>query len=146
MDPILVRVAVVAAIVVAVLAIAWLWRRGDGAVRAAGDARLHDEHLAAVGLDLSDAEAGAVLLGSPSCSPCDSVKQVLGEISDERRSFRWVYADAQDHLGLAEAHRILRVPTTLVVAPDGRVIARVSGVPRRDDLRRVLDGDLGVAA
>jgi thiol-disulfide isomerase/thioredoxin len=142
MDPILTRTLLVAAIVVAVLVVGWLWRRRDGAVEAAaGDARLDDEHLAAVGLDLSDAEAGAVLLGSPTCAPCDTVKGVLGDLAEERDGFKWVYADAAEHLRIAEEHRVLRVPTLFVVAPDGRILARTSGVPRHDDLLRVLDFD-----
>lgn len=145
MDPILTRALVVIAIVALVLVAGWLVKRRDGAVRAAGtDARLHDEHLAAVGLDLTDAHAGAVLLGSPTCAPCDTVKDVLGDLAEEREGFRWVYADAAEHLHIAEEHRVLRVPTLFVVAPDGRILARTSGVPHHDDLRRVLD--LGAAA
>jgi hypothetical protein len=59
-----------------------------------------------------------------------------------------VYADAADHLALADEHRVMRVPTLFMVAADGRIMARSSGVPRHDDLRRVLDagGDLDTAA
>ena len=147
MEPMLVRALVVFGLVVAVLLVGWLWRRRDGAVReTAADVRLTDDHLAAVGLDLRDAEAGAILLGSPTCTPCDTVKDVLGDIAQERQGFRWVYADAGEHLGMAEEHRVLRVPTLFVVARDGRILARSSGVPRHDDLRRVLDHDLDSAA
>ncbi len=146
MDPLLLRVLLVGVLVLGVLALGWLWRRRDGAVRtAAGDARLAADHLAAIGLDLRDAEAGAVLLGSPTCAPCDTVKAVLGDLAGERHGFRWVYADAAEHLPIAEEHRVLRVPTLLVVAPDGRIVARTSGVPRHDDLRRVL-AEVGAAA
>lgn len=140
MDPLLTRVLIVVGIVALVLVVGWLWKRRDGAVREVeSDARLDGDHLADVGLDLSDAQAGAVLLGSPTCTPCDTVKEVLGDLAEEREGFRWVYADAAEHLHIAEAHRVLRVPTLLVVAPDGRILARTSGVPRHDDLRRVLE-------
>ncbi len=152
MDPVLLRALAVGGLVVLVLLVGWVWRRRDGRLRhsdAVGHqqrtARLHGDHLAAVGLDLTDAEAGAVLLGSPTCAPCDTVKQVLGDLAQERDRFRWVYADAGEHLRIAEEHRVLRVPTLFVVAPDGRIVARTSGVPRHDDLRRVLE-DLGTAA
>jgi hypothetical protein len=141
MDPILFRLLLVAGLLAVVLAAGWLYRRRDGRVRSAGEARLGGHHLDAVGLDLSDAAAGAVLLGSPTCTPCDSVKRVLGDIEVERPGFRWVYADAADHLGLADEHNVMRVPTLFMVAADGRIMARTSGVPRHDDLRRVLDGD-----
>jgi thiol-disulfide isomerase/thioredoxin len=142
MDPVLLRLLVVVAIVVAVgLAGRW-WQRRDGTVRAGDDGeRITGPHLDDLGLDLRDADAGAVLLGSPHCSPCEQVKRVLGQLADERERFRWVAVDAALHLGLAEAHRVLRVPTLFLLDPDGRVLARTSGVPRVDDLRRVLDGE-----
>jgi hypothetical protein len=103
------------------------------------------DHLDDLGLDLRGAEAGAVLLGSPHCSPCEQVKRVLGQLAGDRPTFRWVAVDAALHLGLAEAHRVLRVPTLFLVEPDGRILARTSGVPRVDDLRRVLDGEADLA-
>ena len=147
MEPILLRALLVGGLILVVLAVGWVVKRRDGAVREVDDdARLDDDHLAAVGLDLTDARAGAVLLGSPTCAPCDTVKSVLDDLQQERDGFRWVYADAGDHLRIAEEHKVLRVPTLFMVAPDGRILARTSGVPRHDDLRRVLDQDLGTAA
>jgi thiol-disulfide isomerase/thioredoxin len=101
--------------------------------------RLSPGHLDAVGLDLADADAGAVLLGSPTCTPCDAVKRVLAEVADARDGFRWVYADAGDHLELSREFRVLRVPTLLVVAPDGALLARSSGVPTAAELHALLD-------
>lgn len=144
MDPILLRaVLVVVGLAVLIAAGRW-WQRRDGQVRSGARtdaATIHDVHLDALGLDLAGAEAGAVLFGSPTCAPCDSVKRVLGELETERRGFRWVYADAADHLALTEEHRVMRVPTLLVVEPSGRILARSSGVPRAEELRRVLDGE-----
>ncbi len=140
MDPILVRAVAVVAVLVAALVVGRWWQRRDGEVRSGGEGRVREDHLDALGLDLHTADAGAVLLGSPTCTPCESVKQVLHQLSTERAGFRWVYADAADHLGLTEEHRVRRVPTLLVVEPGGRILARTSGVPRSDELRRVLDG------
>lgn len=147
MDPIFLRLLAVLGILLVVVAVGRWWRRRDGRVRDVDDARFGAHDLAAVGLDLSDGAAGAVLLGSSTCSPCESVKRVLGDIEVQRQNFRWVYADAADHLRLAGEHRVMRVPTLFMVAPDGRIMARTSGVPRHDDLHRVLDGGgLGTAA
>ena len=144
MDPIVVRALLVGGLVLAVAVVGLVWRRRDGRVREVGEhTRLDPDHLGAVGLDLRDVQAGAVLLGSPTCAPCDAVKQVLRDLADEREGFRWVYADAADHLELAERHRVMRVPTLFVIERDGRIIARTSGVPRTDDLRRVLEGRAG---
>ncbi len=149
MDPLVLRLVLVAALVLVAVAAALLIRARDGRVKAGDGASVTPDHLDAVGLDLRDAAVGAVLLGSPACAPCDSVKRVLGELEAERPSFRWVYADAGKHLELAQEHRVLRVPTLLVVDRRGRIVARTSGVPHAAALRRVLDegADLdGVAA
>ncbi|MFA9432342.1 thioredoxin family protein [Egicoccus sp. AB-alg2] len=140
MEPVLLRLLLVVGLLAVVgLAGAW-WQRRDGRVRGGdGAVTVAGEHLAAVGLDLRAASAGAVLLGSPTCAPCTAVKRVLGDLQAERQDFTWVYADAADHLDLAQAHRVLRVPTLLVVDAEGRLLARTSGVPDADDLRRVLD-------
>jgi thiol-disulfide isomerase/thioredoxin len=140
MDPVLLRALVVLALVAVVTAAGRWWRARDGVLRGGAAARVARHHLAAVGLDLADARAGAVLLGSPTCAPCATVKRLLGELAAERDDFRWVYADVTEHLEVAEEHRVLRVPTLLVVAADGRLVARTSGVPRPEDLRAVLDG------
>lgn len=148
MDPVLLRLLVVAALLVLAVVGGRLWQRRDGRIRdRSSDAELSTSHLDAIGLDLAGADAGAILLGSPTCTPCDSVRLVLGELESERPGFRWAYADAADHLELAAEQRVMRVPTLLLVGPTGRILARTSGVPRADDLRRVLDrGSVGDAA
>jgi thiol-disulfide isomerase/thioredoxin len=140
MDPMLLRLLAVVALVAVVAAGGRWWRARDGAVRAGAGTRVDRRHLDAVGLDLVGVKAGAVLLGSPTCAPCGSVKQLLGELERERDGFRWVYADVADHREVADEHRVLRVPTLLVVDGSGRLLARTSGVPRREELRAVLDG------
>lgn len=143
MEPLLLRALLVGVLVVMVVVLGRLWQRRDGRVKAAPQVDgpvLADGDLDALGLDLRGAGAAAVLFGSPTCAPCERVKQVLGELESERDGFRWVYADAAQHLDMTRAHRVMRVPTLLLVEPTGRVLARTSGVPRTDDLRRVLDG------
>jgi hypothetical protein len=140
MDPMLLRAVVVVGLVAVVAAVGGWWRARDGAVRAGSGARIDPRHLDAVGLDLAGARAGAVLLGSPTCAPCGTVKRLLGELAAERDGFRWVYADVADHLEVADEHRVLRVPTLLVVDGEGRLLGRTSGVPRREELHAVLDG------
>lgn len=132
------RLLIVVAIVVAALgATAWL-RRRDGRV-VAGDGRFGRAQLAGVGLDPDGAEALALLLGSPTCVPCRTVRAVLDDVAGERPGLRWVYVDAADHLDLARAHHVMRVPTLFVLDPDGRVLARTSGVPGKRDLLRVIE-------
>lgn len=141
MSPIVLRLLLVVGLVALVALAGWWWNRRDGRVReVAEDApRVDAGHLDAVGLDLDGAAAGAVLLGSPTCTPCVAVERILGELAADRPGFRWVKVDAADHLELTEAHKVLRVPTLLVVDGDRRLLARTSGVPARDDLAAVLD-------
>lgn len=150
MTDVLLRLTIVAGVIGLAAVTGWWWRRRDGRVRevAAGDAAFDRGQLAAVGLDPVGAEALAVLLGSPTCAPCGTVRRILGEVASERPGFRWRYVDAADHLDLAERHHVLRVPTLFVLDPQGRILARTSGVPARRDLLRVLDreGDLDAAA
>ena len=131
-------------VVLVVLAVAWLvgawWRRRDGRVRVPAEGRLSADQLDAVGLPSDRTDGAAVLLGSPTCGPCTTVRRVLGELADARPSFTWVHVDAADHMELVDQHRVRRVPTLFVVDPAGRILARTSGVPVRRDLEAVLEG------
>jgi thiol-disulfide isomerase/thioredoxin len=159
MDPLLLRGLLVVGGIAIVAVVGLLLRRRDGRLRlvapsassAAGQGtvadgapvadeapRLTPDHLAAIGLDLAGGQAGAVLLGSPTCSPCEAVRRVLAEVEADREGFRWAYADAGEHLDLARDLRVLRVPTLLVVDAAGRVLARSGGVPSAADVHRVL--------
>lgn len=131
-------VIVVAVVAVAALVGLW-WQARDGRVRAGGDGRFSPDQLGQVGLDAITRGGGALLLGSPTCAPCVTVRGILGEVADERRDFRWTYVDAADHLDIADAHRVMRVPTLFVLDGRGRILARTSGVPAKHDLLAVLD-------
>lgn len=145
MDPIVLRLLVVVAIVAAAgLAGRW-WNARDGRL-ARADGGFDREQLRRVGLDHHDAEAVALLLGSPTCAPCVTVRRILTEVESERPSFRWSYADAADHLDLVEQHRVMRVPTLFVLDRSGRVLVRTSGVPAKDDLLAALGGGLAPSA
>lgn len=135
----LVRLLVVLAVIgLAALVGAW-WRSRDGRVREGGDGRFTADQLDRVGLDAITRAGGALLLGSPTCAPCTTVRGILGEVADERSDFRWTYVDAADHMDIADAHRVMRVPTLFVLDSRGRILARTSGVPAKRDLVAVLD-------
>ena len=145
MPDLLLRLLLVLAVVaLATLAGRW-WQRRDGRVRAVGGGFTPGQ-LRAVGLALEGADAVGLLLGSPTCAPCVSVKKVLGQVQEARPGFRWVYVDAADHLDLADAHHVMRVPTLFVIDPDGRILARTSGVPAVHELVRVIDREADLTA
>lgn len=137
----LLRLLLVLAILGAVAAFGVWWQRRDGEVRA-GDGRFTSEQLGRVGLTQISRTGAALLLGSPTCAPCATVKAILAEVADERTGFAWTYVDAADHLQIADAHRVMRVPTLFVLDARGRILARTSGVPAKHDLLRVLDREV----
>lgn len=147
MDPVVVRLLVVLGLIALVGAAGRWWQARDGRVRD-GTGSFTRDQLRAVGLDPRGSQAVGLLLGSPTCAPCVTVKRVLGELEERRPGFHWVYVDAGDHLDLADAHHVMRVPTLFVLDPRGRILARTSGVPTLEELVAVLDreADLQAAA
>lgn len=135
----LLRLLIVVAIITVVAAIGAWWRARDGRMRTGRDGRLSPEQLTRVGLDRVADTGAALLLGSPTCAPCVTVRAVLAEVAAERPDFRWASHDAADHMSIVDAHRVMRVPTLFVVDRRGRILARTSGVPAKRDLLAVLD-------
>ncbi|MEY3019534.1 MAG: hypothetical protein RLZZ272_518 [Actinomycetota bacterium] len=135
----LLRLLLVAAFAAAVVVAGRAWRARDGRMTATAD-RLGATELARLGVtDAVRTGVVGVLLTSATCSTCEAAKGVLDDVARERRRFAWCSADVADHLDLVRALGVLRAPTLLVVAPDGRIVARTSGVPRADELRRTID-------
>jgi len=119
---------------------------GSRAHEPGGPARTFDDHdLDALGLDLTDAAAGAVLLGSPTCSRCPQVEQVLAEAADRTDGFRWVRVDTGEHLDLARRLKVIRVPTVLVISPAGELLARTSDVPSVSEVLAAVERSVGDA-
>lgn len=114
--------------------------RGSAAAHDVGGDGLEPAVQARLGLDPALPGPRAVLFGSPTCSPCDTVKAVLDDVrSSERPDLQWSYVDAADHLDVADAQRIRRVPTLLVLDDAGEVVSRASGVPARGELLEALE-------
>lgn len=140
MDPLLLRLGVVLLVVLFVTLAGRVWQGRDGRVElAAGTGR---DDRAALGLRPDHDGPQAVLFGSPTCAPCDTVKGLLREVEAQRPDFRWHYVDAAARLDLADAHGIRRVPTLLVLDEHGAVVARSSGVPERGALAAALPAPL----
>lgn len=149
MDDILLRLAAVVVLTAVVTLAGRLWRARDGRVRTPDEsgpagARAASLALAEVGFaaPLPAGTHAALLLGSPTCAPCDTVKGLLTDLEGERDDFLWTSVDVDDHVDLVRDLRVMRVPTLLIVDDAGRIVARSSGVPRVQELRRVLDGTI----
>ena len=131
-----------------------LWRRyTDGAVRMQ-TVRIAgvDEHDAQNALQDSDRMLTADRLGrglgeratllqfsSAFCQPCRVTRVVLADVASKVDGVEHIEIDAESHLDLVREIGILRTPTTLVLDREGRVTARASGVPRRDQVLAALD-------
>lgn len=139
MDPLLLRVALVAVVILLATLAGRLWQRRDGRVAVTSSPTGRD-HRTGLGLTTDHDGPQAVLFGSPTCAPCDTVKGLLREVEANHDGFRWQYVDAADRLDLADAHAVRRVPTLLVLDERGEIIARSSGVPHREDLAAAVRG------
>jgi thiol-disulfide isomerase/thioredoxin len=81
-------------------------------------------------------------LSSPICTPCRQTATALTALARERPGLRHVEIDVADEPDTAATLHVMRTPTTIAFARDGRELLRVSGVPRRQELLGALDTEL----
>ncbi|MGX1791529.1 thioredoxin family protein [Microbacterium sp. NPDC055312] len=110
-----------------------LWRLRDGRRRRAAGAVDVDR------LGLLRERAALVLFSADTCSRCPQVRRMLRELASERGAIDVHDVDLTHRPDLASENRVLSTPTTLLVGPDARVVARFVGVPRRDHIIAALD-------
>ncbi|WP_313354834.1 thioredoxin family protein [Microbacterium sp.] len=110
-----------------------LWRLRDGRRRRATGA-VHVDRLG-----LLRERAALVLFSTDTCSRCPQVSRMLRELASARGAIDVHDVDLTHRPDLASEHRVLSTPTTLLVGPDARVVARFVGVPRPDDIIAALD-------
>jgi thiol-disulfide isomerase/thioredoxin len=75
------------------------------------------------------------------CAPCRATRRILADVAGRAQGVAHIEVDAESRLDLVRAHNVLRTPTVLVLAADGRVVHRASGQPRKDDVIGAL-GDV----
>ncbi|MEV7620510.1 thioredoxin family protein [Microbacterium sp. NPDC089321] len=109
-----------------------LWRLRDGRRRATGVLDLDR-------LGLLRGRAALVLFSTETCARCPQVRRMLHALASERGAVDVHEVDLTHRPDLASDNRVLTTPTTLLVGPDARVVARFVGVPRRDDVIAALD-------
>jgi hypothetical protein len=116
--------------------------------RRTGAVRLTDDRFTAMDIDAISVPTGQrafVLFTAPGCAPCGPARVVLDELGS-RAGMPVVSVDVADHAAVAHAHRVMRAPTTFVVEDDGRIAARIAGVPRAGELTALLGLDAGEPA
>lgn len=149
---------IVLAIVLVLASSFGLWRkRTDGALRMqtvptetvpiAGvseqDVRPAREAPLALTADRLGRELGRratlVQFSSAFCQPCRATRVVLADVASRVDGVEHIDIDAESHLDLVREIGILRTPTTLVLDSEGRITARASGIPRKEQVLAVLD-------
>ena len=76
------------------------------------------------------------------CSNCPQARRMLGQVAAEHDGIELVEVDAAARLDLARRLNVLSTPTVLVLGPDGTIVSRASGLPRRSDVLTALDSVL----
>ncbi|MGW5481037.1 TlpA family protein disulfide reductase [Streptomyces sp. NPDC004008] len=78
--------------------------------------------------------ATLVQFSSAFCAPCRATRRVLAEVAGMVPGVAHVEIDAERRLELVRALGILKTPTVLVLAADGRIVRRATGQPRKADV------------
>jgi thiol-disulfide isomerase/thioredoxin len=78
--------------------------------------------------------ATLVQFSSAFCAPCRATRRILSDVAGMTDGVAHVEIDAEAHLDLVRYLNVLRTPTVLVLASDGRIVRRASGQPRKPDV------------
>jgi thiol-disulfide isomerase/thioredoxin len=83
-------------------------------------------------------QATLVQFSTAFCAPCRPTRQILAQVAGMVDGVRHVEIDAASRLDLVRRLRINSTPTVLVLGPDGAVVRRAVGLPRKADVIAVL--------
>ena len=84
------------------------------------------------------AHATLVQFSTAFCAPCRPTRQILAQVAAMVDGVTHVEIDATSRLDLARRLRINSTPTILVLGPDGAIIRRAVGLPRKADVIAAL--------
>jgi thiol-disulfide isomerase/thioredoxin len=143
---------VCAAVLAAATVFGAAWRRRDGVLRATRPAGLAGGSTGAGGatarraVTLTPQQLGrplgsrATLLqfSTAFCAPCRATRRVLGEVAAMVDGVEHVEIDAEAHLSLVRLLGILSTPAVFVLGPDGTIVRRGTGQPRKADVIAAL--------
>jgi thiol-disulfide isomerase/thioredoxin len=162
-------IALVAALAVA-LAGGAIWRRTNGRMHSPGAPRAAAS-IAGVPVMTTDAADPAMppesrdkwlalsadLLGHPLgeratllqfssafCAPCRATRRILADVAGMTEGVAHIEIDAEARLDLVRELNVLRTPTVLVLAGDGRIVRRASGQPRKPDVIAAIGAAAGI--
>jgi thiol-disulfide isomerase/thioredoxin len=72
------------------------------------------------------------------CAPCRPTRQILAQVAGMVDGVTHVEIDAASRLDLVRRLRINSTPTILVLGPDGTIVTRAVGLPRKADVIAAL--------
>ena len=84
------------------------------------------------------ARATLLQFSSAFCAPCRATRQVLADVAQSAPGVAHVEVDAEQHLDLVRRLGVVRTPTTVILDPDGREVARAAGAPRKGEVLAAL--------
>jgi thiol-disulfide isomerase/thioredoxin len=91
--------------------------------------------------DLGDhlgGQATLVQFSTAFCAPCRPTRQILAQVAGMVDGVTHIDIDATDRMDLVRRLRINSTPTVLVLGPDGAIVKRASGLPRKADVIAAL--------
>jgi thiol-disulfide isomerase/thioredoxin len=106
-----------------------------------------DDGLTLTGEQLGHAlgeRATLLQFSSAFCAPCRATRRVLAEVAGMTEGVTHIEIDAESRLDLVRELDVLRTPTVLVLAGDGRIIRRASGQPRKPDVIAAIGAAAGL--
>lgn len=131
-------VLIAAAVVATAAIVGALFRAGQGRVRTS----TQPEAVAAddlPGVDELGSTATLVQFSTEFCSGCVPTRRLLGEVAAERDGVIVREIDLTERGDLAARLHILQTPTVFVLDREGRLAARIGGLPRRQSVLAALE-------
>jgi thiol-disulfide isomerase/thioredoxin len=115
-------------------------RRDDRSRHAGAEHRSEQERLSAgeLGAESLGERATLVHFSTAFCQPCRATRRVLADVSALVPGVRHIEVDAESRLDLVRRLEITGTPTVLVLDPEGAVVKRASGLPRKHEVLAAL--------
>jgi thiol-disulfide isomerase/thioredoxin len=134
-------IALAAALVVATV-VGVALRRRAGRFRASSSSSSSSSSTDSLtGADLGGAlgrQATLVQFSTEFCAPCRPTRQILAQVAETTDGVTHVEIDAAARLDLVRRLKINSTPTILVLGPDGAIVNRATGLPRKADVIAAL--------
>jgi thiol-disulfide isomerase/thioredoxin len=83
-------------------------------------------------------QATLVQFSTAFCAPCRPTRQILAQVAETADGVHHVEIDAAARMDLVRRLHINSTPTVLVLGPDGAIVRRASGLPRKADVVAAL--------